>query len=70
MSKFYISDVVRAFEVLRELRDIIGNSPSPDEEDPLYPSWVKSLEFALDDMTKAYTLTVKKVNEAVNNQNV
>lgn len=63
MNKFYISDVVKAFEVMRHLRDLHGQSVPEGEDDPLYPNWVRALELSLADMTTAYVDTVRAINE-------
>ena len=62
MAKFSIADVVRAFEVLRQLRELNGVKPPEGEPDPLHPNWVQALENTLDDLTRVYFETVKPGN--------
>lgn len=63
MEKFSIADVVRAFEVLRMLRDVNGVPVPEGEPDPLYPNWVQALEGTLDELTRVYFDTARLDNE-------
>lgn len=62
MANISIVEVVRAFEVLREIRRLNGKQPPEGKDDPLYPVWVKEIEKILDQLNAIYLTSIESTS--------
>lgn len=63
MEKYTVIEVVKAYQVMRDLRALSGYGPPEEGDDPLYPEWVKDVEAVIGQLHELYTEMVKQAKE-------